>query len=584
MKPTVLCLFILLLATLLSAPAFAVDDIGVFEMEGNAQEGDIPGYEDWETLYDGGGTFMVFTGVDHDHGGASIFEGGRKDIQEIGMWRWKTGSVPDKDDITHAYAAAYTCATDIPPSGPDQGEECGAGDVVAYFGADRYSNSGDAFLGFWFFKDYVKALPNGSFDGDHQEGDILVLANFPQGSTASPEIRAVEWHPACQKADKDEIPGVSCVAKNLRLVYEGVVCGTVASDDACAITNTETAFPNGGNSMAPGSVMAPWDYGAKTPDENCEFSHCFPYESFFEGGVNLSRLLGEGMDTCFASFMAETRSSSSFTATLKDFVLREFPLCAVELSKDCGEGVYDTDTNTLTIPYSVTVENTGGATVDEVIATEDLCGMGSMDITFGPLSAGESDTFNGNCEISYLDFSPPVMNGVSAVTDADEIPVFLADCCTVDEDDPDTCYDACSYNLSPDIEVTKDCVVRLDDSSGQVVVKVFYYGTVENTSDDGAAPVPLANVQVTDDQGGGPLMLNDCAPTPTDLGTSIWLEPGEMACFEGDYYPVSSNSDCPGLASFTDLVTATSEDAFTGLPVDDMDDATCDLCDEGSCP
>lgn len=583
MKSTVFCFIIFLLASLVSTPAFAVDDIGVFEMDGNAQEGDFPGYQDWETLHDGAGTPMVFTGVEHDHGGATIFEGGRKDILDIGSWRWKTGSVPDKDDITHAYAAAYTCASDIPPSGPEQGDECSAGDVVAYFGADRFSNSGDAFLGFWFFKDYVRLNDDGTFDGAHQEGDILVLVNFPQGSSAVPEIRAVEWHAACMKADKDAIPGVSCVAKNLRLVYEGVVCGSVASDDACAIANTEPDFPNDGNGMQPGTVMAPWDYLAKTPDPGCTAAYCFPYESFFEGGVNLSRLLGNASDTCFASFMAETRSSSSFTATLKDFVLREFPLCAVELSKTCGEGQYDVDFDVLTIPFSVTVENTGSATVQEVIATDDLCGLGTEEIGFGPLAPGMSQTYNGTCEIAYVDFSPPVSNGVSAVADAGEVPVLLADSCTAGSD-PDRCYAACFYNLSPDIEVTKNCDVRLDDSSGQVVVQVFFHGTVQNTSDQGVAPVPLVNVQVMDDMGGGPLELNDCQPTPAILGTAIWLEPGEMACYEAAYHPQSSNSECPGLASFTDTVTATSEDAFTGQSVYDMAPATCDLCDDESCP
>jgi hypothetical protein len=555
-------------------------------MDGNAQEGDVPGYEDWETLHDGGGSYKVFTDVDHDHEGTPIFEGGRKDILDISSWRWKTGSVPDKDDITHAYAAAYMCATDLPEDGPDQGKECEAGDVIAYFGADRFSNTGDAFLGFWFFKDHVKTLPDGTFDGEHWVGDLLVLVNFPQAASASPEIRAVAWDPTCMKEDRDQVPGVSCAAKNLRLVYEGVVCGTAASDDACAITNTEAAIPNNGSDMAPGTIKAPWDYVAKDPDENCEFEYCFPYESFFEGGVNLTRLLvDEGMDTCFASFMAETRSSSSFTATLKDFVLREFPLCAVELSKVCGVGVYDTNLHKLAVPYSVTVENTGSATVYEVIATDDLCGLGSEEITFGPLAPDESDTFNGTCEISLAEFAPPVVNGVTAIADQGDIPVFLADSCTVDEDEPGICFDACDYNLSPDIEVTKDCDVRLDDSQGLVVVKVLYHGTVKNTSDQGAAPVPLSGVQVMDDKGGGALILNDCALPPAPLGTSISLEPGEMACFESDYYPVSSNSECPGLASFTDLVTATSYNAFTGVALpDEMDEATCDLCDEEPCP
>ena len=266
-------------------------------------------------------------------------------------------------------------------------------------------------------------------------------------------------------------------------------------------------------------------------------------------------------------------------------MLREFPLCAVELGKNCGTGVYDPDTDKLVIPYSVTVENTGSASVSEVIATDDLCGTGSEVITFGPLAAGESDTFDGNCEISYLDFSPPLINAVSAVADEGDVPVFLADSCAAGAN-PDACYDACSYNLSPAIEVSKDCDVRLDDSSGQVVVQVLYHGMVENTSLEGSdpAPVPLDSVQVEDDKGGGPLMLTTCDLPRVDLGTSIWLEPGEYACFEGAYFPNESNSDCPGVASFTDMVTATSEDAFTLAPVDDMDDATCDVCDPGSCP
>ena len=53
--------------------------------------------------------------------------------------------MPDKDDLTHAYAAAYNENSDL----------------LLYFGADRISNVGDAFMGFWFFKQKVTALPNG---------------------------------------------------------------------------------------------------------------------------------------------------------------------------------------------------------------------------------------------------------------------------------------------------------------------------------------------------------------------------------------------------------------------------------------
>ncbi|MCV5927546.1 hypothetical protein OFO11_37180, partial [Escherichia coli] len=68
--------------------------------------------------------------------------------------------------------------------------------------------------------------------------------------------------------------------------------------------------------------------------------NAFPYESFYEGGVNLTQLLGgiDGTASCFSSFMAETRSSASFTAALKDFVLGQFQLCGMELVKTCPTG------------------------------------------------------------------------------------------------------------------------------------------------------------------------------------------------------------------------------------------------------
>src|SRR5262249_60908540 len=46
---------------------------------------------------------------------------------------------------------------------------------------------------------------------------------------------------------------------------------------------------------------------------------------FYEGGVNLS-VLGEA-DRCFQSVESETRSSTSTSATLKDFILGNFGEC-----------------------------------------------------------------------------------------------------------------------------------------------------------------------------------------------------------------------------------------------------------------
>src|SRR5262249_56363811 len=93
--------------------------------------------------------------------------GGSKDTLGIQQGQWLfTGSKPQgKNDITHAYAAAY-----IDPSN---------GHLLLYAGLDRFDNSGDATAGFWFFKNNIGQNPNVTQNGGHPfvrthpTGDIL---------------------------------------------------------------------------------------------------------------------------------------------------------------------------------------------------------------------------------------------------------------------------------------------------------------------------------------------------------------------------------------------------------------------------
>jgi hypothetical protein len=556
---------------------YAVDDIGLFELEGNAVEDAPTPPEDWETLYDGGlntgGNSFVFTGIKDDPAPKTIFDGGKKDIQNVSAWSGKDGSVPDKDDITNAYAAAYKCTATTPG--------CAEGDLIMYFGADRISNKGDAHLGFWFFKDQVKFDPvSGDFSGTHKEGDTLVLVSFPQASKAEPLLAVVLWDPTCLKADSnDPVPG-ECAAKNLFLIAKGTGVGGAVCDpdnipggNVCAITNTADDFP------PLGTVTAPWPYESKNADPASPTD--FPFETFYEGGINLGQLIGG--ESCFASFMAETRSSSSFTASLKDFVLDDFSVCAVELSKDCATGTYDPTTGNLEIPYSVTVRNTGSGTVQEVVATDNDCGFGpGTTLTFGPLGPNESATATGFCSVTE-DFTPPILNGVSAIADGGETTVVLAETCVTDEQNPGVCFDACAFNVSPAIDVTKQCVTRLVAEDNVVKVKVLFDGSVTNTSNtsDPFEPVPLTNVTVMDDKAGGPLTLRDADGVP--LPTPVRLNPGETAFFEDHYLPNSIDGECPSDAQFMDTVTASGVDIFEGTSVDDFATATCDLCPPGGC-
>src|SRR5262249_1259535 len=63
-----------------------------------------------------------------------------------------------------------------------------------------------------------------------------------------------------------------------------------------------------------------------------------------------------GQEGCFASFLAETRSSQSPTATLSDFVIGNFPLCSLSATPFMGFSKVGDP-----VTYSLTVTNTGAS-------------------------------------------------------------------------------------------------------------------------------------------------------------------------------------------------------------------------------
>ncbi|MHC4690457.1 MAG: hypothetical protein ACYS5F_12595, partial [Planctomycetota bacterium] len=267
--------------------------------------------------------------------------------------------------------------------------------LVTYFGADRFANNGDAYMGFWFFQDQITLNDDGTFEGHHEVNDILVLVNYPQSAKESPEINVVKWDPA--GAD---------IAKNLKLLFSGAVCTPVGGKQiACAITNDADA-------------NSPWPYIPKSGTDDV-----FPFESFFEGGINLTELLG-GETPCFTSFMAETRSSKRFTATLKDFVLSEFPVCGIAVSKTC-DVVRLTDESDLTdkffvISFDGSVTNTGAGTFPSgsiltVVDDAGTPGNESDDVVIEEIlvssfGSGDSIPFSGE----FFSNSNPPHNTVTA--------------------------------------------------------------------------------------------------------------------------------------------------------------------------
>lgn len=526
----------------------AVDELGLFELDGNAvapnSTGELPG-DDWQTLFNGGGSANVFTGVNADPAPQTIFTGGRKDIQDIDQWAWKNGAVPDKSDITNAYAAAY-----------DDG-----GDLIVYFGADRVANAGDTFLGFWFFKSEVTLAPDGSFDGLHQPGDTLVLVNFPQAANAVPLIQVVEWDPTCNKADSNNPQVGQCAAANLRLV-EGVSgAGAICSDMidpqlACAITNDEFT-----NNASPGpDSTAPWPYTSKDGVVGQ-----FPFETFFEGGINLTQLIGG--DACFSSFMAETRSSSSFTASLKDFVLDSFPVCSISVTKECNNPRLNSAQDMIIYDITGTVTNDGFGTVFN-LTVEDSPAFDQGTLNLGDLTGGASTDYSATITVPLAQNGTMDVVSATANTSSDgsgtELSASAEATCPV-------------LPISPELSLSKACASSVMVMDAKVVAQVTASGEVCNTGDS-----RVDNVMVVDDKAG--ILLQGVSLVAPDDPDDPGSTPGACETYEGTYTPSESNdingdpTTDPGAVVFKDTATASGTDIF-GNPVTPQPVmATCPLC------
>jgi hypothetical protein len=167
-------------------------------------------------------------------------------------------------------------------------------------------------MGFWFFQQEVTPQTGGSFGpGQHEDGDILVLSDFTGGG-GNVTIRVFRWN-----GPGGDIAGSGSINGTLDLI-----AGTTATPADCV---GPPAVPNGDNFCATvntENTPSPWPFQAKASGSP---ANTFPAGHFFEGGIDLGFLdLG---DECFASFLAETRSSTSVDAVLKDLVGGRFESC-----------------------------------------------------------------------------------------------------------------------------------------------------------------------------------------------------------------------------------------------------------------
>lgn len=279
----------------LTSSAHAIDNLGLFELDGNPSDAASGLPDDFATIRLGtpsdGVINWVFRHdaiVDVDGSDVILTGGASKDTIDIPSWRWTNiNSLQPKNDIANAYAASYVYL------GANTGLHQ-TGDIVYYVGADIAPGTGASNLSFWLLQDPSFATqPGGTFTGAHQNYDVLIQANVAAGGTV--DTTMFYW-----------------LDGNLVTILASTGC-VGANPLGCGIANT-----------VPLVVPSGWPTSATTWVEG----------KYYEAGINVTALLrslGQAQG-CYGPAAALTRASPQTTATLTDFVNMTLQTCLTRAS------------------------------------------------------------------------------------------------------------------------------------------------------------------------------------------------------------------------------------------------------------
>ena len=584
-------------AALLTSSALAIitvtatylDDSALFELDGNAVKNGVG--DDWAQAKDPGPgyepallkavatsapeagmcTVPGFSFVVCDPTGASdvseFVGGGSKDTNDVSQWKNTSMSVPDKDDITNAYAAAYSVNTgDTQPH------------TWIYFGADRFANNGDSNIGFWFFQNSIApgsgqggsgtpfqgtpcpANATNCSSGDlHRDGDILIVSAFTQGGAIG-TIQLYHWdHTKGGLVLDDDVNGAACTPAN------------PGHQEVCAIINQSPA-------------VAPWSY---TPKFGTAGS--FPPGSFFEGGFDLTALARKaGIPVpCFSTFLAETRTSQTETSQLKDFVLGNFNLCGLTINGSCPAiPTYDVSPPLIHYTFNGKVAGIGGSPLyDLKVSSTGVVpsGVTNLKINQPDANGNYSGTFDfpllGSVSLSFAACGSTSPGGPCNVTTDNSDPANPKPAVAAIEFGNNLCRIEPIASMS----LAKSCEVNLVPGPGGVTLQLADTITVCNTSlKDSISNISISNTVAN---------LNTVTPA---VIIDLTLVAGECRTFKPAYTPNNcvnsvlngANAD-PGRCVFSDVARLSS------IPVNEFGSpvgllpapvfASCTVCPNGVC-
>jgi hypothetical protein len=393
-------------------------DTSVFELDGNAVTNNtnagVP--DDWDRVChsvlgtdcsttNNANTSIVEFASQGATTGTTFAGGGSKDPLDVTGWAWNqgTGGLPGKDILLNGFTAEYT----TPASASCPGSTATLPCKQLFFGMDRFDNSGDAQNGFWFFQNPISlgstkiggAL---SFNGRHKDGDVLVVSDFSIGGTVS-TVNVYKWNHVCTGAGN---PMPSCADSNLEFL-NGSTSANCATPAALAGAFCGIVNPADG-------ATSPWPFKDKAGNTS------FAQGEFYEGGIDLSAFDGLANE-CFASTLAESRASTSTSATLKSFVLGSLPGCTPTV-KTTPQNASGGDI----AQGSVSITGAGAITVQDKAATSVagtsvwtgsvaffLCGPADLAAQPSCISGGTSI---GSVNVSNL--NPTVTSPQATITSA----------------------------------------------------------------------------------------------------------------------------------------------------------------------
>ncbi len=290
--------------------------------------------------------------------------GGETNGDDLNTETFATGSVPNKDDISNVYAIDHQDPPNpIVPSASDTNE------IYAAF--ERVVNNGDTHVDLEFLQGVVTLVPgskpaafpcSGKFQGDRTKGDLLLSVDFTIGGSIGTPGRH-KWD--CGNSTPPASAGCNPTKSKGGPHYEQV------SDLVTLAAVTQRV-----NATGP---VGCGGWGCRNADGTQTTS--VNTNEFYEAGIDLAAV---GFTGCINTFLPHTRSSQSFTATLKDFELIQFNTCqpSTILTKTVDKSDITVGDS---VTYTYTEQNDGQVALTNPFVTDDKC---------SPVSYSSGDTNN----------------------------------------------------------------------------------------------------------------------------------------------------------------------------------------------